>query len=457
MNFRDNGRGMEKMLIPPTPPPASFTAGENGKGIPSPPFYGSSLLLQFHVLRVMMQMIDDYLEGVLFLDKSLVVRNLRSRRITRQIVGWGLRLTSRTILDTILLSIVTPILLASADHFPNTFSNIRVTPSGILRGLGCGAAGVLLQGVVIPIVSQLVNRGVVTVFEGVEYVLLRRYATFSPDDDDDDDEDENEEEGEGEGEGEEGDAVSSQAGSLRSHPLESDAEGVESKRPAASFPPTSSSHAEPDEVGARQLRRKLRREAREFRRQRRARIARREAAARQAVLRAILYRVSAALVAQCAVEHPLNVLVELLRGRAMMHGGGLLRCYDETTGEDAMGWVGLKRFAWKLFCPAARGEGDGIPHGVWLLRQLGAAIGEEIQVLTACIQTASGQSEAIYRLKRYAIDTIRAGGRPSAWESAELMVRCALSFGPLYYDTQLTALDKLLGFYMAIWTRLTKM
>ncbi|CCW71928.1 unnamed protein product [Phytomonas sp. Hart1] len=449
MDFKDCGAGMRKALIP-----APAIEAETSRT----PWGVSPLIQQFHLLRVALLMIDDYLEGALLLDRSLVVRNLRSRRFTRQLLGWLARLTSRTILDTFLLSVVTPILLASADHYPNVFANLRPTIPGLLRGLGCGCAGVLLQWMFIPLASQMVNRGVVTVYEGVEYLILRRYAmrlnnpeenNFDDDDDDDDD-------------GGEEEVEHSRMASVVSYP-ESDAEPRKDGERAARDRAESGgggkrARGESERTAEdvlRRLRREIRKEMEEVQR-RRARRARRVAEARHAILRAIFYRISGALVAQCVVEHPLNVVVELLRGRAMMHVCGLLNYYDDARELEGLNWAGAVRFCQKLAAPAAPGEGEGIPHWLQLLRGVGSVVGVEIRTLTESVQAASGQLGAIRRLRRSASDAIREGGRPSAWQSAELMARWMLSFTPLYYDVQLTAVEKLLGFYMAIWTRLTK-
>ena len=44
----------------------------------------------------------------------------------------------------------------------------------------------------------------------------------------------------------------------------------------------------------------------------------------------------------------------------------------------------------------------------------------------------------------------------SATDSAEFLMRSALSLSPFYYGLQFTVIDKVLTFYMAVWTRLTK-
>ncbi|TPP44382.1 hypothetical protein CGC21_6075 [Leishmania donovani] len=398
--------------------------------LPAP--YVAHLLL----MRWMLAATEAYIEK-LFFDQSLVVRQLRSKRIRRRLLGWGLRLVSHTVFDPFLLSIVVPLLLSwgatpnagdASSPLPSPPPRVLFTVAGAVRGLVISAAGVTIQQLLMPLASQLVDRAVLTVFESVEYLIMRRYAHEG--------------------------ARSQQSVNM----------SIATTAPSgggAGGTATLSAEKRVEHV-----QRRLRRERRERRKRRERRQAEREHAMRLAILRAIVYRVVASLVAQSLIDHPLSVLVELLRGRATLHLTGLLRPYAVMTdASDGLSWANLWRYALQLadttvtVSDATNGgdaDEEGVPPMVTVLRRAGRMITQEVVVLSSSVLTASGQTAAIAAVQQRAAQTVAQGGIPSAADSAHFMARTLSSLSPFYYGIQFTVIDKVLSFYMAVWTRLTK-
>ncbi|CBZ30658.1 conserved hypothetical protein [Leishmania mexicana MHOM/GT/2001/U1103] len=416
-------------------------------------------------MRWMLAATESYISK-LFFDQSLVVRQLRSKRTRRRLLGWGLRLVSHTVFDPFLLSIVVPLLLSwgatpkdgdASSLLPSPPPRVFFTVAGAIRGLGISAAAVTIQQLLMPLASHLVDRAVLTVFEAVEYLIMRRYAQWSDDDDEDDDYNEDDEDDD--------DRASLASGV---------SEGARSQQSVSMSVPTTT----PSGGGAggtatlsaekrvEHVQRQLRRERRERRKRRKRRQAEREHAMRLAILRAIVYRVVASLVAQSLIDHPLSVLVELLRGRATLHLTGLLQPYAAMTdASDGLSWTNLWRYALQLADPTAtvrdatKGEDvgeEGVPPLVTVLRRAGRTITREVVVLSSSVLTASGQTAAIAAVQQRAAQTVAQGGIPSAADSADFMARTISSLSPFYYGIQFTVIDKVLSFYMAVWTRLTK-
>ncbi|KAK7194644.1 hypothetical protein NESM_000383300 [Novymonas esmeraldas] len=413
-------------------------------------------LAHFLLTRWVLATVESYVAKVFFLDESLVVRQLRSRRLRRRLLGWGLRLVSRTLFDPILLSVVVPILL-SWSIAPDAGDATRpprvlLTVPGAVRGLAVSAAGVAVQWLVMPLASHLVDRAVLTVFEAVEYLIMRRYARWSDDEDEDEDEDELDE-------AEDGGAGGGGGDDDRMSLVSGISDGMRSQQSVSA---ALSRDATPAEKRVQREQRQLRRERRERQRRRERRQAEREHAMRAAVLRAIVYRVVASLVAQSLIDHPLSVLVELLRGRATLHFTGLLQPYAAMTADkDGLSWVNLWRYASRLPHPTAAvpssedGDGD-VPPLVTALRRAGRAMTQELVVLTSSVVAVSGQTEAITDVRRRAAQAVARGDTPSAADSAEFMAHSLSSLSPFYHGLQFTVIDKLLSFYMAVWTRLSK-
>ncbi|GET92614.1 hypothetical protein, conserved [Leishmania tarentolae] len=411
-------------------------------------------------MRWMLAVTESYIEK-LFFDQSLVVRQLRSKRTRRRLLGWGLRLVSHTVFDPFLLSIVVPLLLSwgatfNADNasslLPSPPPRVLFTVSGAVRGLVMSAAGVTIQQLLMPLASHLVDRAVLTFFEAVEYLIMRRYARWSDDDDEDYSKDDNDEDDRASF----ASGVSEVAGSPQNVSMSVVTIAPSEGREGGAATLSAEKHVD-------HVQRRLRREQRKRRERRKAE---REHAMRLAILRAIVYRVVASLAAQSLIDHPLSVLVELLRGRATLHFTGLLQPYATmTAANDGLSWKSLWRYALQLADPtvavrnATKGrdaDEEGVPAPVTVLRRAGRAITQEVVVISSSVLTASGQTEAIAAVQQRAAQTVAQGGIPSAADSADFLVRTLLSLSPFYYGVQFTVIDKVLSFYMAVWTRLTK-
>lgn len=412
-------------------------------------FEKSSASTAAHLLlmRWMLQAVDSYIEKLFFLDETLVVRQLRSKRTLRRVVGWTLRLVSHTVFDPFLLSIVVPMLLsppscstASSAEVPR----VLFTVPGMIRGLGISAASVVVQHVVMPTASRLVYRAVLTAFEVVEYLMMRRYAHWSDEEDNEDDD----------FEVDDGASIASGTSGATSIAASGGVGGGESR--SVSQQSTGSATAE---ERTRREQRHLRHERRERRRRREQRQAARDQATRRAILRAIVYRVVSSVVAQSVVDHPLRVVVELLRGRATLHLTGMLTPYaGMTAAQDGLSWAQVWRYAASLTEPVASGvdDYDGVPPAVVALRRAGRDAAHELWVISSSVLDNSGQRAALAAVEQRAADKRAQGEVTSATDSAEFLMRSALSLSPFYYGLQFTVIDKVLTFYMAVWTRLTK-
>ncbi|ORC83350.1 uncharacterized protein TM35_000751170 [Trypanosoma theileri] len=194
----------------------------------------------------------------------------------------------------------------------------------------------------------------------------------------------------------------------------------------------------------------------------------------RAIVRAIMYRVVASLIAQCMVQHPLTVLAHMLYNRAVLHGVGLLTVYDRfpNTPLTWHAWLQFLRFSDKNYNASGEEESSGVLI-VEILRSMGYFIGHEVSMVSGSIRNCSSQDAGIRALVKKAeqklkndgnnnnitnsnsIDTdTNLGNRALAMESAELMLRSIASLSPLFTALHFTAIDKLLGFYMAVWVRL---
>jgi hypothetical protein len=411
--------------------------------------------------RWLLQAVESFIEKLFFFDETLVVRQLRSKRTLRRVVGWSLRVLSHTVFDPFLLSIVIPVLLSSSSADAATAGSSDVpqvifTVPGMVRGFAISAVSVVVQWIVMPTASRLVYRAVLTVFEVLEYLVMRRYAHWSDEEDDDEDDEDDEE----------GDNLEDAADDGAS--LVSGVSGMPESRSVSQQSTTSNAAAAGTaEDRIRREQRHLRRERRERRKRREQRRAAREQATRRTILRAIVYRVVSSVVAQSLVDHPLSVLVELLRGRATLHLTGMLAPYATmTAAQDELSWKNMWRYAQVLTAPStttlegkrggANEEEDGIPPIVIALRRIGRDTAHELRMISSSVLTTSGQRDAIAAVEQRAAEKRARGEVTSAADSAEFLMRSALSLSPFYYGLQFTVMDKVLTFYMAVWTRLTK-
>ncbi|KPI83806.1 hypothetical protein ABL78_7154 [Leptomonas seymouri] len=406
----------------------------------------------FLLTRWMLQIVESYVEKLFFFDETLVVRQLRSRRSLRRVAGWALRIVSHTVFDPFFLSIVTPTLIPSAEAAD--VPRVLFTVPGMVRGLGISAASVIIQWIVIPTASRLVYRGVLTMFEVVEYLIMRRYAHWSDEDEEEDDDDLDEEDV--------GDDVSLASGMRTTDDrLEKQSISQQSDASVATASATGVAAATTAEDRIQREQRRLRREKRERRKLREQRQAARDQAMRRTVLRAIVYRVVSSVVAQAFVDHPLNVLVELLRGRATLHYAGMLTSYASmTAAQDGLSWANIRRYAEMFVAPvnaaAAGGEDEGVPPTVVALRRAGRDAARELLVISSSVLDSSGQKEALAAVEQRAAQKKARGEVTSATDSTEFLMHSVFSLSPFYYGLQYTVIDKVLSFYMAVWTRLTK-
>ncbi|KPA85992.1 hypothetical protein ABB37_00281 [Leptomonas pyrrhocoris] len=400
--------------------------------------------------RWMLHAVESYIDKSFFLDETLVVRQLRSKRTLRRVVGWTVRVVSHTVFDPLLLSIVVPLLISSetsAAAASTDAPRVLFTVPGMVRGLGISAASVIIQWLVMPTASRLVDRAVLTSFELVEYLIMRRYAHWSDEDEDEEEDDLDEEDGD--------DGASIASGvSGASRDVESRSASQQSSASAAAEVATA-------EDRIRRQRRRLRREKLERRKRREQRQAARERAMRRTVLRAIVYRVVSSVVAQVVVDHPLSVLVELLRGRATLHFTGMLTPYAAmTAAQDGLSWANVWRYAEAFATPVKRAaadrEDEGVPRSVVALRRAGRDAAQELVVISSSVLDNSGQQGTLDAVKRRAAAKKARGKVTSAADSAEFLLHSALSLSPFYYGLQFTVIDNVLSFYMAVWTRLTK-
>ncbi|KEG11531.1 hypothetical protein DQ04_02531070 [Trypanosoma grayi] len=445
--------------------------------------FAPDFVLAFVVTRVLLSVGKHYLMERAFLETNLVVRSLRSRRTWRNVSAWAMTLTSHTVTDPVAFSVLTPVLLNRVRDLSPVTGPLRYTPAGVCRGVAVGFAGVVLEMLVVPLASQMCQRAVVRIVDGTEYVLLRRYArrallhgagstTNSRNVSEmGDHEDHNIDDDNGDGR----DPNSSRL-SAHSHRSTVPARG---DNDTSNISTSSKAERALQKHGSRTAtagaaataKTKMSEEDRE-RRRRRAEKQEAERAAEaehRLIMRALMYRVAAALIAQCLVQHPLTVLAHMLYSRAVLHATGLLEEYDDAPAVP---------LTWRLFLQLLRRSSDagvkqssGVP-AVEVLRSIGAFIGHEVSMVGSSIRGCSAQDAAIRELVQRAeqnrsssssssssdnnMDVGGFGSRASALESAELMVRSTASLSPLFWAMHFTAIDKLLGFYMAVWVRLRR-
>ncbi|CAD2214572.1 hypothetical protein AGDE_08742 [Angomonas deanei] len=360
------------------------------------------------VARSLHRMTANYLEDKYFLDSSVVSQLMRSRKSTRRLLGWTMRLVSHTVLDTVFLSVTTSLLSVALDcslhpsttglgnRALRTMLPLRWSVGGTLRALSCGAAAVGTQYLLSPIVTSLVDRGLVTVFVSSEYFLLRRYRTFPPDSDEESEEDDEE---------------------------------------LANEPHTDMESVAGDEDAAKKAEREYRRQRRQKRKLREAKQKAREDALRAAIYRNILYRVIATLVADVLAAHPLRVLTEVFRGRAMLHLTGMPFYYDKVqpgtaiTKDDVVAFFQFE-------------TEDDVPPVVEGMRSAVKSLAVESEAVVAALQNNK--------------NGLALTPQNFVGDSREKMKIVAYTLLPLFNGVQYTALDCLLGFYLSVWTRLYK-
>lgn len=415
-------------------------------------------LLRFLALRWVLKSIADYLEAALFFDDGYVVRQLRSKRYWRRFTGWSIRIASHTLLDAAFLGVVGPLFMVQASSAsaapsppssPDEATAFKLTLPGLLRGLALSGAGVVVQWLWMPFFSQLVDRAVVTVFEAVEYVVMRRYVAW-PNEEDEDEEEEEEDTEEVDG----NDAETSL--------LDQDRGEAVSVRSGTTVAASRRDGADPNTTDDR-LRRRLRRQKLRRRQERLQRQEQRDRALHQAVMRAIFYRIAGSVVAQCLVNHPCAVLVELLRGRAMLHFTGLLDSYaDISPVTDGVNLANVVRYAAMSvgeapLPPAIQATVEAeVPQLLTILRFIGSDVAHEVRMISSSVLAVSGEAAAIHAVQQRAQAAIAAEGTPKAVDAAELLYLSLRSLSPFFAELPFSIADKLLSFYMSVWTRLRK-
>ncbi|AAZ11198.1 hypothetical protein, conserved [Trypanosoma brucei brucei TREU927] len=379
--------------------------------------FAPDFVWNFTITRCLLGAMQQYVLGRVCLETNFVVNRLRSRRAYRHIIGWAMRLLTRLLTDPISCSILSPMLLCTVKDFSPVTGPLRYTPSGLCAAALTGFVGVVLEQLVLPTAAICCQRVVVHIYDGLDYVLTRRYATKNIMRDE---------------------AVDSRvnaSGIDSATASEDDRESGQrtARKDAESAKRHSHNREDAQQVGK---------------------------GAQMAVFRAIICRVVGALLAQCAVQHPLTVLSRLLYARAVLHGTGLLKSYADFPAKHLV-WADFAAFLKQN----AHGSSSGVP-ALEALRGIGCFVGCEVSLIRSSILRCSAQERAIEELLLQA-ERRRQGGadsagmsftssvsHASALESMELMTRCIASTSPLFNMVHLTSFTKLLSFYMDMWVRL---
>lgn len=459
----------------------------------------------FLVVRELFRLLFLYIEDVFFMDNTIVARQLRSRNYAKRMIGWCIRIISHSLFDAVFLSVLSPAVCMTVQDFSMT-GPLRLTIPGLIKGLSWSTGLVLIQEFVLPTLSHLMNRATVTMFEGLEYFIQRRYtyvdsfaccasdaSSFSI----------------AQSPLSEEDSVA-----LRLQlPLRSVSESsplslsspqptpssqlllvnqhqstVGPSNPNAHFASVLEKDAHPERKTSRideskkganeitedtELAQRLRDQERVYaqlrRKKRRARQKQLEAMetrAQQVILRAILYRMASLLVAQIVVEHPVNVLLEGMRGRALMHFTGVLAAYDNETSSGLLfpfcwsGWRSYWSHCTRSGVPPSRVEEESsiaskhhvtAPLPLSLLRAMWGAAGSEVEIVWNAVIRASGEFSAISQV----LHRVSHSGRlPSVGDSFQLAWHSCLGLRSLYSGISFTVFNGLTSFYMATWRRL---
>ncbi|KAG8340607.1 hypothetical protein ERJ75_000760400 [Trypanosoma vivax] len=362
----------------------------------------------FLLTRCLLTMVQRHLLERICFETNIIVQRLRSKRTYRHVMGLAMMLASHTLTDPVANSILSTILLCTVQDYSPVSGPLRYTPVGLCTAALTGGVGVVLELAVVPVSVQFCQRVIVRICEGVEYLFLRRYRSLG--------------QSQGHGIGKQmiiipsssvGDLASSGEESGHDSRLTGNRAGILEERPHQGFANDKASHP---------------------------------------VLRAIIYRVSAALIAQCLVQHPISVVARVLYGRAVLHATGSLKMYS-CAPSAPLTWSRFSEIFGsyerdKNFCGASGGVSV-----LGLLRRVSHVIGYEINTVYSSVVTCSSQGGAIADL--FAQTRNRRGlNLASGLESLELMIRTIASYMPLYTSVHLTAMDKLLSFYMDMWVRL---
>lgn len=430
------------------PTPSKRMGFFNSSPVSSPPvssrpcdFYVASsqdifFSVPFMTVREILRLTGTYLVDILFMDNTIVVRQLRSRHYVKRALGWVLRIVAHTLVDSVMISTISTMLCLTVQSGASHGGPLRFTMPGLLKGMSWSVLMVIVDRFVSPVLSHLVNRAMVTLFEAVEYFIQRRYVyvdsgiLFS-------------------------DSSSERASYAGDHDY-SESEGSEmlSKKSSRITPSLSTNQPkdEPmdeDAVRAARIREQERiyeRERRERHRLRRERIAAQETSVQRTIVRAILYRLVSLLVAQIVVEHPVNVLLEVMRGRSVMHLTGLLREYNANSSDSfPISWSGFT-----ALMEDTVNRNTSVPAPVAVLRAIGMSVGEEVNIVCRRVVAVSGQLEHI----RAITQRVAESNVSSAFDSIELAWHTILSLSSLYRGVGVTILDNLLSFYVGTWRRL---
>lgn len=392
----------------------------------------------FLFVREAARLTSNYIVDLLFVDDTIVPRLLRSRHSLRRNLGWAVRLTSHTLIDTFLTNVLLPGICLREDQ-PNLLS---FTIPGLFHALAWSASAVCVESFALPLLSHLFNRAMVTLFEGVEYFVQRRYiyveagGVFS---------DSSQSTTPAESDGEEG-GFRDESRTLRK-PSDSRVKKQKVRRSSVKEGVFSSENEE----AAKRIEEQEKIYERERRDRHRARKKRREAnekRVQRAIFRAIFYRVASLLVAQVLVERPLNVLIGIFKGRSMMHLCGLLQMYEDDR---------IRSFTWTkegiLNFLAFMRSFDGLNEEgelriVRRLRSFAQDVGYEVSSVGKALLRASGKEEVITRIRE--VNSIS----PTVFDSIALAWNTIAALAPLYTGWQCTAVDVGLDFYLATWRRI---
>lgn len=384
-------------------------------------------------VRLLATLLHTYAKDMMCMDASVVVRQLRSQRRLNRLLGWALRFSSHVLLDSPLLSIVSSVLAVTVKDY-STKGLVRFTLPGLCSGICLSAAAVAVDQFIMPGLSLLMNRAVSTVFEATEYVIQRRYTYVDPT-----------------MSVPPSSSVSEGTPAVSDSEAESDTAVSERRAGEDASSEADKKDNEEDEMAAairrqEKIYERVRREKRQA--LRRAQAAQ-EAREHAALVRAFMYCAVSAFVAQCVVSHPLRMLVEVLRGRAVMHATGLLGDESEwNTVQSAYGVSarGLRNYLSNII---HSGEED-VPLVVSLLRRSGAFIGREWEAVFRSIAEVSGEAFLLRNAFQSGAST-----DSRAFESIFLAVHSFLGFRSLYRGVGFTVLRSAFSLYVEKWLEMT--
>lgn len=155
------------------------------------------------------------------------------------------------------------------------------------------------------------------------------------------------------------------------------------------------------------------------------------------------------------------MLVEVAKGRAIMHLTGMLASYDGLPQDaSSLQWHGVISYVHSLIKRAELTlmrdevhERHVLPCVMALLSICGVALSNEIYMLLSCIKKMSGQEGRVAQLRSASWQST---SQSALMASMELIMRTVLSYTPLFNAVEYTVIDKGVSFYMAVYTRLRR-